>query len=140
MERSDCMSQRTASSLFAFIENRLIDFGLSPQYAGYHYLAHAIHWSILDRQTTMHLNTNLYPRIAKSFNVTSSAVEHGIRNLLCTAWKHRESPALSNLFAIISGPPTNARSIAFLSRAIRSQYFLARQQAEHLSMNSHTVS
>lgn len=109
-------------TLFAFIENRLIDYGLSPQYAGFRYLSHAILWSILDRKASLQLSVNLYPRIAKNFNVSTSAVEHGIRNLLYNAWKRNESPARRSLFAIICTPPSNARCIALLSRLIRTQY------------------
>ncbi len=124
------MGQHRVDTLYVFIENRLIDYGLSPQYAGFHYLAHAIHWTILDKQTSLRLSINLYPRIAKPFGISVSAVEHGIRNLLAAAWKRNEVPALNNLFAIVSTPPTNARCIGLLARAIRTQYFLARQRVQ----------
>jgi hypothetical protein len=134
------MSQRTMSSLFIFVENRLIDYGFSPQYAGFHYLAHAIHWSILDKQGSMNLSTTLYPCIAKSFCVTPSAVEHGIRNLLCSTWKYHASPLLTSLFSGFAVPPTNARCIALLTRSFRTQYFLAKRKIEGIKLDPPTVS
>ncbi len=122
------MSQQATLSLFTFLESCLIDYGLSPQYAGFHYLAHAIHWTILDKQATKHLSTDLYPRVAKSFNVSVSAVEHGIRNLLNSALTQHRSVALTTLVSSMPGSFTNARCIALLSRVIKTQYFLAKQQ------------
>jgi len=123
------MVQHRVDALYAFIENRLIDYGLSPQYAGFYYLAHAIHWSILDKSVSLRLCNNLYPRIAKPFGISVSAVEHGIRNLLSTAWRRHQNLALRNLF---STPPTNARCIALMTRIVRTQYFLAKQRTTQL--------
>lgn len=131
------MGQYKVDTLYMFIENQLIHFGFSPQYVGFHYLSHAIHWAILDKRVPFRLSTNLYPRIAEPLGITGSAVEHGIRNLIATAWQRNEAPALRNLFGATSVPPTNAYCIGLMARAIRTQYFLARQKSH---MDSQTPS
>ena len=72
------------------INELLMGLGFNPKYKGYRYLGDIIYRMMKCEPVTYSFDKNLYPYIAKMYNVTKDSVERSLRNILKIAIKQED--------------------------------------------------
>ena len=100
--------------------------GIPAHVKGYSYLRHAILEVIENPEVLEAVTKALYPKIAESYETTSSRVERAIRHAIEIAWNRNSHSAIHELFSNTinseRGKPTNSEMIALIADKIRLNY------------------
>ncbi len=70
----------------------LLSLGIDSHYAGYHYIKYALQLIKEEPNCLLAITKQLYPQIAKKFNISISAVDSRIRSVSEISWN--VNPAL----------------------------------------------
>lgn len=79
-------SMRLRKKLFSIIANLLIKSGICVRHDGFNYAAEGIEMICDRRNIKCSVTNEIYPHIAKEFDVSVDVVEYGIRNAIKHAW------------------------------------------------------
>ena len=101
-----------------YIVSILHKSGMSSNIKGYTYLKFSFLLMFQDETLKNSVTKNLYPKIARHFNVSTASVERAIRNAVNMAWKRGNPEFLNSIFASSINPskgkPTNSEFIAMI--------------------------
>ena len=103
---------------------RLIHYiGVPAHIKGYHYFKEAIFIYYINKNCTISMTKELYPRVAQKFNTTSSRVERAIRHAVEVAWDRGNCDIHNKFFGYTIDPkrgkPTNAEAIAMIANYLK---------------------
>lgn len=108
--------------MFKIISNILELLGISPGREGFHYLLKIIYICYLNPTLLKNMSKNVYPRVAKEFHKTVSAIEKGIRTAIESGWNRSDYEYANELFKNSLDPnklkPTNVPFIRTIVRKI----------------------
>ncbi|MDR1568902.1 MAG: response regulator [Oscillospiraceae bacterium] len=97
--------------------------GMSYALNGYAYLVEAIALSSMDHMATRRMMSELYPRVAHTFQTSVPCVERAIRHAIEETWTNGRLSAADKLFGYSVDPkrgkPTNSECIARLGEYVR---------------------
>ncbi len=97
--------------------------GVPAHIKGYLYIREAIELVINEVELLGAVTKELYPKVAETFNTTSSRVERAIRHAIEVAWERGNINALNKYFgntvSSTSGKPTNSQFIAKIADKLR---------------------
>ncbi len=92
-------------------------FNIPPHTDGYRQLAEAI--PLYARNRAQCFSKELYPVVAEKLGFTNgAAVEHSIRNAICSAWKRRDPAVWETYFPAGRKPPSNTHFISVLAELL----------------------
>ena len=98
------------------ISDTLKELGVPAHVLGYDYAREAVSLVQSDNRYRNNITKDLYPKLAKEFNTTSSRVERAIRHAVELAWERGSLDAQYNIFRYTvssnRGKPTNGEFIA----------------------------
>lgn len=101
------------------VTKKLRELGVPAHLSGYGYVRQAIILAIDDKEALKYVTKELYPRIAKLNNTTSSRVERAIRHTIETTCLRGNTNAINEAFQHTINPnkgkPTNSEFIALLA-------------------------
>ena len=80
------LEERQMSNVKNGICHKLITCCFSPKHKGFMYLTDAINILVKSKQMQSSLQTQIYPIIAKKYNVSVNSVERNIRSSIDYAW------------------------------------------------------
>ena len=106
-----------SAKIYNSIPEALMSFGLSPKRIGYKYLQECIETCLKMDKLFICYKEDVYPRVARIFNVSDSAIEKSIRSSLKEAYD--KFPELFNNDVFKFGHPTNNQFINFLLERIK---------------------
>lgn len=99
--------------------------GFSAAHIGYGYCRMAIFLAVKNPWMIRHLNTALYPAVAKYFHVSTGTVEKGIRSAVEAAWLRGNSRIHNQLFQYSvdssRGKPTNQEFLSVITEYLLLQ-------------------
>ena len=101
------------------ISQVLKDLSIPVHLNGYKYLKDAIEITCSSSKH-VRLTKEIYPAIAKKYNVTSGSVERAMRHAIEKAWDRRDPEIYRTYFGIISTKsiPTNSEFVAVVFEAL----------------------
>ena len=96
----------------------LYELSMPPYRAGYKQLLLAI--PLFSKDPDQSLSKEIYPRVAETLNLPDwKAVEHSIRDVIFTAWSHRDLTTWRKYFPNDKKPPSNKLFIATLAGRLK---------------------
>lgn len=110
-------SENIGMRFFSSVHEALASFGLSPKRIGYKYLQECVEICLDLNKSFICFKSDIYPQIARNYNVSLGAVEKSIRSSLQDAYKH--FPELFNNESFKLGYPTNNKFINFVVKRIK---------------------
>lgn len=116
-KKSIIYDRQDNAKIFNSITEALSSFGLSPKRIGYKYLQECLEHCLNLGKGFICFKSDIYPVIAKNYNVSMSAVEKSIRSSLQEAF--RKFPELFNYECFKFGHPTNNQFINFILERIK---------------------
>jgi len=107
------------------ITNIIHEIGIPAHIKGYMYVREAIHMVVNDMDLLSAVTKELYPKIGKTYNTSSSRVERAIRHAIDVAWCRGDEEAINKIFGYTinneKGKPTNSEFIAMVADKLRLQ-------------------
>lgn len=112
-------------SLDQRIGDLFLRMGVPPHLKGYQYLKEAVKLTVQDRMIIYSITRELYPRIAKTFGVTSTKVELAIRHTVEVMYDRDRMRHLQEVLGFPSSvnkqKPTNGELIALIADKLISE-------------------
>lgn len=106
------------------ITSVLHNLGIPANLLGYTYLTEAILIFVQESEIPHNMSRELYPKIAKKYNTTSTRIDRTIRYAIEVAWRHEDNKLAEEIFShtifFNECNPTNRQFIAMLSEYLRS--------------------
>lgn len=97
----------------------LHSLGIGAKYRGFRYLAYGIALCMEDEDYLLRVSKTLYPKIAQTFQVSSSCVERDIRTAISVCWTRGNRDLLFSLSVHpVLTKPTNSEFFDILSSSI----------------------
>lgn len=94
----------------------LHSLGIGAKYRGFRYLAYGIALCMEDEDYLLRVSKTLYPKIAQTFQVSSSCVERDIRTAISVCWTRGNRDLLFSLSVHpVLTKPTNSEFFDILS-------------------------
>lgn len=115
--KSEQRSKMDDSQIYNNISDVLLSFGLSPKRIGYKYLHECLEMCLHLDKSFICFKSDIYPAIARNYNVSMSAIEKSIRTSLKEAYI--KFPELFNNEYFKFGHPTNNQFINFILMRIK---------------------
>lgn len=98
----------------------LHSLGIGAKYRGFRYLAYGIALCMEDEDYLLRVSKTLYPKIAQTFQVSSSCVERDIRTAISVCWTRGNRDLLFSLSVHpVLTKPTNSEFFDILSSYIK---------------------
>ena len=92
----------------------LHSLGIGAKYRGFRYLAYGIALCMEDEDYLLRVSKTLYPKIAQTFQVSSSCVERDIRTAISVCWTRGNRDLLFSLSVHpVLTKPTNSEFLYF---------------------------
>ena len=114
------------NKLESIIVKLLLNFGISPNTKGYHYLRDCIFICVTTKEPINALTKMLYATIAANYHTTECSVERAVRHAIKSGlYRHNAELAdtiFLNVLQCSSDIPTNSVFISTLSEWIRVNY------------------
>ena len=110
-------SENIGMRFFSSVHEALASFGLSPKRIGYKYLQDCVEICLDLNKSFICFKSDIYPLIAKNYNVSLGAVEKSIRSSIKEAYE--KFPELFNNESFKLGHPTNNKFINFVIKRIK---------------------
>lgn len=108
---------------YQLVTDAMHTVGVPAHIKGYRYVREAILMAVNDPTVLDGITKVLYPKVAATFNTTSSRVERAIRHAIECAWDRCDISVLYSYFgntvSIHKGKPTNSEFIALMSERVR---------------------
>lgn len=99
----------------------LHSLGIGAKYRGFRYLAYGIALCMEDEDYLLRVSKTLYPKIAQTFQVSSSCVERDIRTAISVCWTRGNRDLLFSLSVHpVLTKPTNSEFFDILSSYINT--------------------
>jgi len=96
----------------------LYELNVPPYRVGYKQLLSAI--PLFAKDPNQSLSKEIYPRVAEALAYSDwKAVEHSVRDVILTAWAHRDPAVWKNYFPNDKKPPSNKLFIATLAGRLK---------------------
>ena len=128
MTRSDFV--KNSGNIETEITNIIHEIGVPAHIKGYLYLREAIKMVIDNVELLGAVTKELYPSIAKKFNITPSRVERAIRHAIEVAWSRGKVDTINQLFGYTvhntKGKPTNSEFIAMIADKLRLEHSMVK--------------
>lgn len=109
----------------------LHNIGIPANLRGYSFLRTAIIETYFEMDLLTQITKALYPRIARTYNTTSSRVERAIRHSIEVAWNRGNIDLIEDIFGYTvnanKAKPTNSEFIALIADKLRIEY-----RSEHI--------
>ena len=109
----------------AMVTSIIHEIGVPAHIKGYQYMREAIMIAVQDMDAINSITKVLYPRVAKTFQTTSSRVERAIRHAIEVAWDRGDIETLQRFFGYTvsnaKGKPTNSEFIALIADKLQLQ-------------------
>ena len=98
----------------------LHSLGIGAKYRGFRYLAYGIALCMEDEDYLLRVSKTLYPKLAQTFQVSSSCVERDIRTAISVCWTRGNRDLLFSLSVHpVLTKPTNSEFFDILSSYIK---------------------
>ena len=108
------------------VTKMLHELGIPSHIKGYQYIRKAITIIYNNPELTFSITKELYPKIAKTFNATSSRVERAIRHAIDVSWNRGNWQLMEDLFGhsvdVDKAKPTNSEFIVTIADNLKLQY------------------
>ena len=116
---------RSRRQLVSIISALVREFGISVKHDGFNYAAEGAGMIFDQKNAKMSLTKEVYPQIAKKFNVTAGTVEYGIRNAVRQAWeKMQERDTTANMvYNSFEKRPTNSEFLHMIAHLAEEKLF-----------------
>lgn len=116
---------RAASGLEQRVTELFLQIGVPPHLKGYQYLKEAVKLAARNRMIIYSITKQLYPQIAKAFNVTPTKVELAIRHTVEVMYDRDQMRSLRETLgfppSIGKQKPTNGELIALIADKLLSE-------------------
>lgn len=81
-----------------FVRKRLIELGITEIYKGYYFLVDILSYLINTNNSVRSFSTEIYPIVAKKFNISECIIERDIRNVINVLWDYKLKSKLECLW------------------------------------------
>lgn len=116
-------SELSEKKIYEKITGLIHYLGVPAHIKGYHYLIEAIFIYYTNKNCTISMTKEIYPKVAEKFNTTSSRVERAIRHAVEVAWDRGDCDIHNNFFGYTidpkKGKPTNSETIAMIANYLK---------------------
>ncbi|MBR5682627.1 MAG: sporulation initiation factor Spo0A C-terminal domain-containing protein [Ruminococcus sp.] len=114
------------NELATIIVKLLLNFGISPNTKGYHYLRDCIYICVTTKEPINALTKMLYAKMAENYHTTECSVERAVRHAIKSGWYRHNTELAEKIFVnVLQGVtdiPTNSVFISTISEWIRVNY------------------
>ena len=106
------------------VGNILLSYGIKSNHIGFKYAIECIRLINTYGIDNYSMAEDIYPVISKWYNVTSTSVEHSIRNAINNSWdKHIEDSSYNSDMKVFNKKPTNRKFLKHIAKI--SSYLIA---------------
>jgi len=130
-ENTDIFVKETSNFIFETfdvkkeITNVFHSIGIPASVKGHDYLREAVYMAYSDRDCLNCVTKNIYPVVAKRYNVNKSSVERAIRTAIEICWSRGRNAFTENIFGYTvdekKGKPTNAEFITLIADKMKME-------------------
>ena len=122
-EQLEKESELSEEMIYEKITELIHCIGVPAHIKGYHYFKEAIFIYYINKNCTISMTKELYPKIAQKFNTTPSRVERAIRHAIDVAWDRGDCDVHYDFFGYTidpkKGKPTNSEAIAMIANYLK---------------------
>ncbi|MCI5648869.1 MAG: sporulation initiation factor Spo0A C-terminal domain-containing protein [Fusicatenibacter sp.] len=102
------------------IQRLLHSLGIGANYRGYKYLVLAISLCLEDEDQLLRISKTLYPKIARTYHVSTSCVERNIRTAINVCWEHGNRELLLHISMYpLEIKPTNSEFLDIVTSYLK---------------------